>query len=829
MRECGGVATYVDASIPVKVIQELHADNFETLWLLLRPKNLPRKFSPLLVVNVYHPDHNKPATYHEELEKHLIDGLDYILEKHHSAGIIVTGDFNHFKSKYNWTTAFKLKQLVNQPTRKDRILDLFFTNMAEMYTKLQVFENIGGSDHNGILVTPIFKPESIKPSFVIKRHQPNRNKHRFIESIQATNWNDILLTTTSLDKFKRFNDRFMAIVNEHLPWKKILRPADTKPWVTEQFIEAINLRNKYWFKDRDGIMFKYYRNKVSKMKINLRSKYVEKQMAACKDSKQWWSTIKSITGTTKNEQLVSMVNDLFDGDTTKFVNAANDFFISVAKDIKPLDKSKLPELSSNYSVPDKFLPNVDDVQKLMSGIKLTKATGPDTIPNWIWKDCNNTLAAPITSIVCESMRDGMWPNEWRCADVLPLKKISHPTKIETDLRPVGLTSVISKVVGEEIMVKHLWSFIKNKIDSNQFGVVKGGSTVIAMIKLIHNLLEAADKHLSSRILLVDFSKAFDRIDHTLLLKKLIEMEVPIWLCNWIAGFLTDRKQRVRYNGHFSSWRNIPNGVPQGTKFGPIGFIVLVNSMLADIKFVDDSTLIENLGNTNMSTLALRGQRLADWASEHKMKLNATKTNEMRVCFKRSPQVWDPVIINGTQIQPVNSAKILGFHINNKLTWDNHIEHIISEANKRLYLLRAMKNAKFTKDIMLTFYQATIRSVLEYGAQVWSFNITINQNDAIERIQRRALKMIDGIPPLDHNYDYSALLSKYNTKSLKDRRTQLCKSLFEKIIKDQDHPLRVLYSSKPQNRTRSTAHFNIPSMNTERFCKSFVPSSILEFQ
>ena len=681
------------------------------------------------------------------------------------------------------------------------------------------------------MITPIFNIESVKPQLVMKRQQQRRGKQRLIESIQNANWNNVFLTISCVDKFQRFNEQLMGIINACLPWKTIKKHAGTKPWVTDQFIETIKLRNKYWRQDKYGLIFKYYRNKANKMRTRLRASYVERQVADGKTPKQLWSTVKQIVGSeSPNDHLQSLINDLFDGNVENFVNEANDFFISVASDIEPLNMSQVPELATAQIIPDEYLPNVMEVEILMDKVKLTKAIGPDTIPNWIWKDCHHVLAAPIASIICDSMRNGVWSDEWKSADVIPLEKTSHPTCIRSDLRPIGLTSVISKAAGEYFMVKYLWSFIKEKIDSNQFGVIKGGSTTNAMISLIHKLLEASDNGLISRILLVDFSKAFDRIDHTVLIRKLLDMEVPVWLCKWIAGFLTDRKQRVKYKGKYSEWKKIPSGIPQGTKFGPIAFVVMVNSLLAHIKFVDDSTIVETLSDTNMSSLGQRAQITANWAKEHKMILNPKKTTEMRVCFKRSIQQWNPIIIGNDPIKQVSSAKVLGFYINNKLTWDDHIQKIVAKANSRLHLLRAMMRAKFPKDALISFYVSSIRSILEYGAPVWNFNITTQQNKILENIQRRVLKMIDGIPPTDHDYDYVSLLQKYKMKSLDERRGDLCESLFKSIITNPDHQLYKLFPLRPNTtRTRSNATFQLSHIKSDRFLRSFIPTCILSYQ
>jgi exonuclease III len=621
-RAGGGVATFVRDDIPVNVLTEMNQNDVESLWLLLKPKTLPRSFSPLLVVNVYHP----PNADDKNLENHLISGLDILSRKHASLGIILTGDFNRFKLKSVLKASFQLKQLISLPTRKNAILDLFFTNMSVLYTDVELLAPIANSDHNTIIVTPLFKEDNIQPTYHHKRKQMHRNKVAMVNALQLEKW-DILYKKYSCEaKFAVLNKSLNKLMDEHLPWTVVKTPAGSKPWVTDQFLETVALRNQFW-KIGDMIKFKHYRNKANKLRKSLKSKHVSKNLDRMKDSTKWWSGVKEIIGTGCNKDSIkTLVNKECNGDPQVFVNKANDFFISVAKDIAPLTIDDIDELKVSEDVPEEFLPSVLEVQLLLDKIKLNKAIGPDGVPNWIWRDCSKLLAPPIASIVCSSMREGYWPQVWKSADVIALGKVPQPRTIEDDIRPIGLTSVLGKAVCESVMVKILWSFIRKKIHPQQFGVITGGSTVSAMIKLIDELLSAADKGKISRLLMIDFAKAFDRIDHTILINKLLSMGVPIWLCKWVAGFLSNRLQRVKYNGYYSDWKVIGSGVPQGTKFGPIGFIVLINNISADMIYVDDSSLVEVLNDPTESILNIRANDLATWATEHKMKLNAKKNS-----------------------------------------------------------------------------------------------------------------------------------------------------------------------------------------------------------
>ena len=163
------------------------------------------------------------------------------------------------------------------------------------------------------------------------------------------------------------------------------------------------------------------------------------------------------------------------------------------------------------------------------------------------------------------------PSLWKSANVLPIPKSSPAPNIDSDFRPISLTPILSKIL-ESFPYRWLLQSVSNQIDPLQFGSQRGSSASMALVHLLHKWYEACDDLGSSlRTCLLDFSKAFDRVDHNVLLKKLVQMAAHPVLINWIADFLPNRLHRTKIDQEYSDWKYIQAGVPQGAKLGPLLF------------------------------------------------------------------------------------------------------------------------------------------------------------------------------------------------------------------------------------------------------------------
>ena len=544
----------------------------------------------------------------------------------------------------------------------------------------------------------------------------------------------------------------------------------------------------------------------------------------------WWNDIKEIMGTKKQgNNLTGMANTVCDGDMEQLATKINTAFQAVSDDMRPLmpDDFHTDKQGTQAPIPDRYIIPVSSVTLSLSRINTKKAVGPDSIPNWVLKSCALFLAPPVCAIWNSCFRESYTPSMWKSGDVCPLAKVNPPMRVEKDLRPITLSPQLSKCL-EWYPREWLLELFRDSMDPHQFGSMKGSSTMLALVELIHGWVTAVEKlGTVVRILFLDFRKAFDRVDHHILLSKLVENEVPDFIVQWLASFLCDRKQRVKMGSVKSEWCHIKAGVPQGTLLGPVAFLIHINDLKTDVhdmKYVDDTSLWEACDRCgNESKLQEAADQAARWTSENNMQINVDKTKYMQIYFGHKDLSLEPIEIDDSIPEEVTVFKLLGLLVNNKITWDDHIEYICGKASQRIYFLILLKRAgKPPKDIIDT-YISIVRSVLEYVCVVWHPGLTIEQSNKIEHIQKRSLSIAHS------DLEYEKVLEKYNMTTLKDRREQMCKKLFESM-KNEDHKLHYLLPPVRDHVTaRQHRKYEPPKLRTYRLKKSPVNYCLFNFQ
>ena len=268
-----------------------------------------------------------------------------------------------------------------------------------------------------------------------------------------------------------------------------------------------------------------------------------------------------------------------------------------------------------------------DVYKALAKIKHRSACGPDGISTRLINEFAVELATPLTHILNTSFQQVKSPDVWKRATVIPIPKTTPPTLEK--LRLISLTDHFAKVA-EGFIVKWFLGDLKPKLDPNQFGNRNHLSTSHCLINCIHVLFAHADiPKSSSSVVITDFTKAFDRIDHTIAISKMISQGVQPAIIGWIADFLTGRSQNVRYHSTVSDWSAIHAGVPQGTRLGPLIFLSMINDVspphgIKAFKYVDDMILVETRTSAQPSRMQEAVTSLTEWYSNNNMSLNPSK-------------------------------------------------------------------------------------------------------------------------------------------------------------------------------------------------------------
>ena len=351
-----------------------------------------------------------------------------------------------------------------------------------------------------------------------------------------------------------------------------------------------------------------------------------------------------------------------------------------------------------------------------------KATGPDNIPPWMVNNYAPLLAAPVTAIFNSSPREDKLPDLWKTATIVPVPKKHPPGSLENDIRPISLTPILAKVF-EGSVLNWVDDVITPQIDERQFGGLAGTGTTDALVEMVHTWCEATDKpDTFVRVLLVDYSKAFDHINHDIPIAKLYGMGLPAYLVRWMAAFLIDRQQCVKIGDTVSSIGYPNGGVPQGILSGPKNFLVQINDLQTPcpmFKYVDDSTVFDVCNNSSVPMLQESADIITDWSRNNAYK--CYKSKEIVICFCRNDNHVASIprsVIDNNDIERVTQAKILGDTLSSDLTWNAHVDTIVSKARKRVFTIYQLKRAGISQCDLLRVYVNVIRPVLEYACLVW---------------------------------------------------------------------------------------------------------------
>ena len=335
------------------------------------------------------------------------------------------------------------------------------------------------------------------------------------------------------------------------------------------------------------------------------------------------------------------------------------------------------------------------------------------------------IVAPLTHICNLSLSEGVFPDQLKIANVVPLYK-AEDWMMFNNYRPVSVLCVLSKIF-EKIMFTRVQVFLNELqiLYKYQFGFRKGHSTYMAHIVLMDKLIHAMENGEYVIGIYLDFSKAFDTVNHAILLDKLHHYGIRGVAHSWFKNYLTNRHQFVTYNGAKSKLKVINCGVPQGSILGPLLFLIYINDLVSvckstmPIMFADDASLFASGTDIHVieDTINKELSNISTWLKVNRLSLNVKKTHFMMFTNKRYSIVKIEIKIDNEPIEETTKTKFLGVIIDNKLTWKDHIMYISGKISRGMGIIIKSRKLLY-KQTLLNLYYSFIYPYFIYCNQVW---------------------------------------------------------------------------------------------------------------
>ena len=795
--------------------------------------------------------------------EHLKNLLAKLNNKKHS---FLLGDFNidlmktdvdsYTTDYFDMLTSAQFVPHIIHPTRitnhSKTLIDNIFSNLPNFHQGFSGNLTLAISDHLAqVLIIPLDPPSKPKTTKKYMRDTKNFDRENFLLDLLEFDWDDII----QVDKndpntsFNQFYKHLSDLIDKYMPLRKLTNKEikyHEKPWINRNILQAILIRDeiyKRFIQAKDPNRKAYYENnyKTARNKINNDIKQSKKDyyhqyfMNNANNIKNTWKGIKSIItlkSSRKSHSNNLYVNNKLVSDPREIGNTFNDYFSTIATKLQNKIYHHGKDFSSylgNCNEHSFFIKPTDqtEVSEQIIALNPNKAEGPTSIPTDILKLIIPSISLPLSKIINLSFSTGVYIEKLKIAKVIPIFKEKGSELDHTNYRPISILSNINKII-EKLMHERLFSFLEkyNCIYNLQYGFRMNHSTNHCLLDLTESIRKALDNNKYAVGIFVDLQKAFDCVEHNILLSKLNHYGIRGISNQWFKSYLCNRRQYVEISGSKSNITSIRYGVPQGSVLGPLLFLLYINDLYKCVKFstprhfADDTNLLfinsslKQMKKHINIDLAL----LSSWLRANKISLNVSKTEVLIFRHPNKPINYDLRIkLDGKRLYPAKYVKYLGILIDSHLDWSYHTTSLASKLSRAIGMLAKARHY-IDKSAVRNLYFGIFSSLLTYGCQIWGQQ----QNYHIRRISKLQKKAIRIINFANFNASSSELFKRARILKLQDNITllnflyvydslkgQLPSNLmnsFEYIYSRHIHPTRI---SKMNC-------VNLPKSNTDRY-------------
>jgi hypothetical protein len=408
------------------------------------------------------------------------------------------------------------------------------------------------------------------------------------------------------------------------------------------------------------------------------------------------------------------------------------------------------------------------VEKKLEQLKVDKCPGLDGLHPKMLFELRKEIAQPLATIFNSSLRCGIVPKDWKDAGVTPLFKKGKKAEAQ-NYRPVSMTSLVCKLM-ESILkdgiLGHLDKF--SLIRDSQHGFTKGRSCLTNLLDFFEEVTSTVDEGKAMDVIYLDFAKAFDKVPHVRLSKKILAHGIGGDILGWVQNWLKDRRQKVSINKTYSGWKDVLSGVPQGSVLGPLLFLIYINDLETGVisklvKFADDTKLGSQVANDqDVEKLREDLNKVFKWSVDWQMMFNTDKCTVMHMGKNNKGAEYK---LGAAVIQTSNRERDLGVIIDRTGKSTEQCVLAVKKANSVLGMIKRNINFK-SKNVMVRLYKALVRPRLEFCVQAWSPYLR-KDIDMLERVQRRATKLIEGYK----DFEYEERLERTGLITLEKRRVR----------------------------------------------------------